>query len=264
MPRFAANITWLFTELPILDRPAAARRAGFQAVEFEYPYDIEPIALQKACAAAKVEFAMMITPGPNWSGGPRGFAAVPGGEELFRKDFERALKITRRLGARHINVLSGQAHGPDALDTMLANLRWAVKRAPHASLTIEPISPIERRMSSCGPTRQYLDTFDRATELLGRLNSPNVGLLFDAYHAQVLTEDVLRAWHRHRDQIRHVQISGCPVRNEPVDCAIDYHALFRAIDESAYAGWVSAQYTPATTTEAGLGWLHEWARASAV
>lgn len=255
MPRFAANLTWLFTELPLYERPEAARRAGFVGVEFQYPYDIDPAALAGTCAAAGQDFVMMNTPGPNWAGGPRGFAAVPGGEALFRRDFERALKIARQLRPRYVSVLSGQAGGRDAQKTMLANLRWAVNRAPHVSLTVEPVHP-----GAGADPGHFLHRFDMAAEIVEMLDSPNVGLLFDTFHAQHLTGDVLAAWNRHRDMIRHVQISGFPDRHEPGRCGIDFAALFRAIDESDFRGWVSAQYRPATTTEAGLGWLRDWQR----
>ncbi|MDO5612126.1 MAG: TIM barrel protein [Paracoccus sp. (in: a-proteobacteria)] len=249
MPRFAANLTMLFTELPVLARFAAARDAGFQGVEMLFPYDLAPRDLARAARQNELDFVLLNCPPPNWAGGPRGFAAQPGMEDRFRRDFDRALRFAEALSARHIHVMAGKAQGDEALDTFRANLDWAANRAPHASLTIEPIS-------QTAMPGYFLSDYDLAARIITDLGAPNLGLQFDAYHAQLITGDAVAAFSAHRPLIRHIQIAGVPDRNEPLDGGgLDYAAFFAAVDGSDYRGWVSAEYTPKTMTEAGLGWL---------
>ena len=248
MVRLAANLTFLFTELPMTERFAAARRAGFSGVEVLFPYDLAARDLIRAARAEGLEFVSMNTPPPNWSGGPRGFAAIPGAEDRFRRDFDRALRFAHELGARHVQIMAGRAKGPQARQTLVQNLTWAAARAPQASLLIEPFNPDD--MPGC-----FLDDFDLAAEILDEIGAPNLGLQFDAYHAQCITGDALACWDRHGTRARHVQIAGAPGRHEPQDDDIDFAAFFRRLAVSGYDGWISAEYIPAATTEAGLGWL---------
>ena len=249
MPRFAANLTAMFTELPMLQRFDAAKAAGFEGVEILFPYDIPARDLSRAAIRAGVDFVMMNCPPPNWAGGPRGFAAVPGMEERFRRDFERSLRVAEALRARHIQIMAGKAQGPEAEACLTANLAWAAQRAPHASLLIEPQNAAD--MPDC-----FLCDFDTAARVIAAVGAPNLGLLFDAYHAHLITGDALAAFHATRPLIRHVQIAGVPGRAEPgPGGAVDWPAFLAAVDAAGYRGWVAAEYTPARTTEAGLGWL---------
>lgn len=250
MARFAANLTMLFTERPMMDRFAAARAAGFQGVEVLFPYDLPARDLAKAARKAGVEFVLMNTPPPNWAGGPRGFAAIPGGGERFRHDFARALQFAQVLHARHIHVMAGRAEGAAAHTAMVANLRWACDRAPHASLTIEPLNQTDM-------PGYFLSDFDLAAQIIAEVGRPNLGLQFDAYHCHLINGDVLGTWARHAALVRHIQIAGAPLRHEPQDSDIDYAAFFRAVDAAGYRGWVSAEYTPRTNTAAGLRWLRQ-------
>ena len=177
MPRFAANLTMLFTELPMLERFAAAADAGFQGVEILFPYDIPARDLSRAAIAAGLEFVLMNTPPPNWAGGPRGFAAEPGREDRFRSDFDRALRFAEALRARHVHIMAGYAEGPDARATFTRNLAWAADRAPHVSLMIEPLNPMDQ-------PGYFLADFDLAAEIIAQVGAPNLGLQFDSYHAQ--------------------------------------------------------------------------------
>lgn len=248
MPRFAANLTMLFTELPMLERFAAAAAAGFQGVEILFPYDIAARDLSRAAIAAGLEFVLMNTPPPNWAGGARGFAAEPGREERFRSDFDRALRFAGVLRPRHIHIMAGYAEGSEARDTFARNLRWAAGRAPHVSLTIEPLNPVDQ-------PGYFLADFDLAAELIAETGAPNLGLQFDTYHAQRITDDAMATWRRHAGIIRHIQVGGFPGRHEPAGGAIDFPGFFAALDRSGYKGWVSAEYNPASLTAEGLGWL---------
>ncbi|WP_378943827.1 hydroxypyruvate isomerase family protein [Paracoccus sp. R86501] len=248
MPRFAANLTWMFTELQMFDRFAAAAEAGFTGVEILFPYDLAAPQMYRAAVKAGVEIVLINAPPPNWAGGPRGFAAVPGNEARFRRDFERSLRVAEALRARHIHIMAGKAEGPDALQTYVDNLSWAAERAPHTSLTIEPLNQNDH-------PGYFLSCYDQAAEILGRIGAPNVGLQLDTYHAEVITGDMLATWARYAPLVRHIQIAGHPGRHEPDQGTLDYPAFFAELDEWGYRGWVSAEYEPARTTFSGLGWL---------
>lgn len=249
MPRFAANLTMLFTEVPMRDRFAAAAAAGFTGVEILYPYDCPAHDLTRPAIAAGLEIVLINAPPPNWAGGPRGFAAEPGLEDRFRSDFTRALRVAEALRARHVQVMAGRASGPAARAVLVQNLTWAARRAPHASLLIQPMSEAHR-------SGLFLTGFDLAADIIAEVGAPNLGLQFDAAHAQTLTGDAVATFIRHAGIIRHVQIAGHPDRNEPDGGTIDWPALFAAMTEAGYNGWVGAKYTPARLTETGLGWLH--------
>lgn len=248
MARFAANLTFLFTELPMERRFEAARAAGFEGVEILFPYDFTAGELRRGCQSAGLEFLLLNTPPPNWAGGPRGFAAEPGNESRFRGDFDRALRFGRALGVKHLHVMAGKAQGGLARRTFVENLKWACARDARTSLTIEPMN----RNDMPG---YFLDSFELAAEILDEVGAPNLGLQFDVYHAQMIHRDALTVWQRHAPRVRHIQISDWPSRHEPRQGDIDFAELFHAIDAAGYRGWVSAEYTPRSSTEAGLRWL---------
>ena len=253
MPRFAANLSVLFTELPMLERFAAAAEAGFEGVEILFPYDLATRDLSRAAIAAGMEIVLINAPPPNWTGGPRGFAAVPGLEDRFRRDFERSLRVAEALRVRHIHLMAGRAEGPEAHRVLIENLKWAVERAPHASLTIEPNNTDDM-------PGWFLSNYDQALEIIDLVAAPNLGLQFDAYHAQAITGDMMACWHRVAPLVRHVQVAGHPGRHEPDDKgpdqgAMDYPAFFRLLDDWVYHGWVGAEYTPRALTTQGLDWL---------
>ena len=248
MPRFAANLSMLFTELPLLERPAAARDAGFAAVEVLFPYDEPGHLVRQALDAGGLPLILINAPPPNWTGGDRGFAAIPGQEQRFRHDFRRALRYAQVLGARHIHVMAGVAEGPEARQTFIRNLAWAAETAPEQPLTIEPINPHDM-------PGYFLDRFDLAAAVLDTVGAPNLALQFDAYHAHRITGDVMATWAAHGHRAAHVQVAGYPGRHEPTGGEIDHPAFFAGLDASGYAGFVSGEYTPAGRTEPGLGWM---------
>lgn len=248
MPRFAANLTLLFPELPFMERFAAAKDAGFEGVEVLFPYDAPVQDMRDQLVIHGLSFVLQNTPPPNWTGGDRGFAAVPGMEERFRRDFIRCLRFADVLKTAHIHIMAGVTEDPAAQATFVENLRWAATHAPKRSLTIEPIN----RADTPG---YYLSDFDLAAEILDEVAAPNLGLQFDAYHAQRLTGDVMGTWAKHGHRAAHIQIAGCPGRHEPAGGEIDYPGFFNRLDQDGYKGWVSAEYNPAGATMAGLGWL---------
>lgn len=248
MARFAANLTYLFTELPMLQRFAAAQRAGFQGVELLFPYDLMAKEMVAAAAAANLEFVLMNGPPPNWAGGPRGFAAESGNIARFRKDFDRALRFAAALNTRHLHVMAGRAQGDEARRTLVANLKWAAARAPGISLTIEPINTRD-------VPGYFLDSFDLAAEIIAEVGAPNLGLQFDSYQAQMIHGDVFGQWQRHAPITRHVQIAGHPGRHEPDHGDFDMSRFLQALSGAGYDGWIGAEYLPRTSTDGGMGWL---------
>lgn len=248
MPRFAANLTFLFRELPFLERFEAAAEAGFLGVEVLFPYDDAVSEITRRLKRTGLAMVLINAPPPNWAGGARGFAAVPGGAERFRHDFRRALRYGEALGAQHLHIMAGKAKGLVARTTFVDNLRWAASQAPRMSLTVEPINDADM-------PGYFLTDFDLAAEVLDEVGAPNLGLQFDMYHAHTITGDGIAAWERHGRRARHIQVGGLPGRHEPLADEIDYPAFFRRLDAEGYAGWVSGEYTPAGRTADGLGWI---------
>ena len=248
MPRFAANLSMLFRELPLPERFAAAASAGFEAVEILFPYDDPTPALRRGLIASGLPLVLINTPPPNWTGGARGFAAIPGAQDRFRHDFKRVLRYAEQLRPRHIHIMAGAASGDDARSTFIENLSWAAQTAPNQSLTIEPINTTDM-------PGYFLDDFDLAADILDQVGAPNLHLQFDAYHAHRMTGDVMATWKRHASQVVHIQVAGAEGRHEPVKGAIDYPAFFALLDETGYCGFVSGEYDPKTITTEGLGWI---------
>ncbi|MCP3971981.1 MAG: TIM barrel protein [Rhodobacteraceae bacterium] len=248
MPRFAANLTFLFKEFPFLERFEAAADAGFSAVEVLFPYDDAATEITRRLTRAGLPLALINTPPPNWAGGDRGFAAIPGGEERFRRDFKRTLRYASRLKPQHIHIMAGKAQGPVARDTYLRNLSWAAAQAPGQSLTIEPLNATDM-------PGYYLHDFEQASVVLAEVGAANLGLQFDAYHAHLITRDVPGTWATYRHLVRHIQVAGVPGRNEPAGGEIDYPGFFATLDAEGYDGFVSGEYNPKGRTAEGLGWI---------
>lgn len=242
MPRLCANVTLLFADRPMPERIAAAAAAGFAGVEAQFPYDDPAPRLLEALDRAGLPFVLLNSPPPNWAGGPRGWAAVPGLEDRFRTDLRRAARLAGTLGARLVHVMAGVAEGPEARAAFVANLRWAAEAAPTLTLTVEPLNPVDM-------PGYFLADYGLALEIIEEVARPNLRLQFDTHHARVLTGDVHDTWERVRHAVGHVQVAGAG-RHEPDD-----PAFLARLDAEGYAGWVGAEYNPKERTEDGLGWM---------
>jgi 2-dehydrotetronate isomerase len=245
MPRFAANITMLFTEVSALERPSYAAQAGFDGVEILFPYDHTVAEWQKALG--DVPLALINTPPGDWASGDRGFAAVTGMEQKFRDSFLRGLDYATRLGASRLHVMAGVGKGPVAEQTFLDNLAWAATQTD-LILTLEPLNPGDM-------PGYFLNDYDQTARLLDDLGAPNVGLQFDLWHATRLYGQAAPVWQDHCTHTAHVQIAGFPTRGEPGGGGFDLTALCTDLDAMGYDGWVGAEYRPANGTLKGLGWL---------
>lgn len=246
MPRFAANLTYLFTEVPMLDRPDWAARCGFDGVEVLFPYDQPMAEWERALAGMPV--ALINTPPGDWASGDRGFAAVPGMELRFRDSFLRAADYATRLRAARVHVMAGVARGPQAEQTYVENLTWALEQAPDLSLTIEPLNPDDM-------PGYFLNDYDDAARILDDIGNARLGIQFDLWHAARLHGDARQVWHDHRHRISHIQIAGFPGRNEPGGGGFSLPDLCDAVDADGGNRWISAEYRPAKGTAQGLGWL---------
>ena len=248
MPKFCANLTWLFTDLPFIERIAAAREAGFHAVEVLFPYDANAQDIVNELGRYEMTMALINSPPPNYTGGEPGWAAVPGLEERFRGDFRRGHRYARTLHAKHLHVMAGDAEGDEAKALFIENLRWAAAEAPKQSLTIEPLNPHDK-------PGYFLNDFYQARAVIEAVDAPNVRLQFDAYHAARIHGDVMKLWADMRDIVVHVQVAQTPDRSEPDKGQIDYPAFFAGLDAGGYDGWVSGEYKPKAETKDGLGWM---------
>lgn len=248
MLRFAANLTHLFADLPYLDRFDAAAEAGFEAVEVLFPYDAPARETQQALVRNGLGMVLINAPPPNYTGGDRGYAAMPGREDRFRYDMRRAFRYVEALDVQVLHVMSGPADGNAARAVFIDNLRQACADAPAGlMLTIEPLNPTAQ-------PGWFLNDFDLAVDVIKAVGAPNLGLQYDSYHAQMITGDACACFEAVRPYVRHIQIGDAPDRTAPGTGEVDFEALFAAIEASEYAGWISAEYDPQGRTGDSLGW----------
>lgn len=254
MPRLAANLSMMFNEHDFLDRFAAARKCGFEAVEFLFPYAFPKQEIAARLAGAGLQQVLFNTAQGDWEKGDRGIGAVPGREAEFRAAIEEALDYADTLDCPRLHVMAGLAAAGANLDTFAANLAWAAPVAKQAGvqLMLEPLNAVDFP----GYVNSSVDT---ALELIRKCGSDNVFLQYDAYHLQMSQGRLLQTFRDHQPIIRHVQIAGVPGRNEPDSTQeINFPALFALLDSLGYTGWVSGEYRPRGSTAAGLGWAAPW------
>lgn len=250
MPRFAANLTTMFTEVEFPRRFDRARAAGFKGVEFLFPYAYPPEDVGLWCETAGVHCALFNLPPGDFEAGERGITALPGREDEFRSSVDRAIDYARALGGRRVHAMAGLRQAGATIETYIDNLRYAARRlaAEDIELLIEPINP--RDMPGYLLASQH-----EALAIIAAVDEPNLRLQCDLYHLQIISGDLSRTLERDLDRIGHVQIAGVPDRHEP-DCGeIAYPAIFALLDRLGYAGWVGCEYRPRGRTEDGLGWL---------
>ena len=256
MPRFAANLTMLFTELPFLERFAAARAAGFTAVEYLFPYDYpkEDLALQLRLHGLKQVLHNL--PAGDWAAGERGIACHPGRVDEFRAGVERAILYANALDCGQLNCLAGKlpagASGEQAHATLVANLRYAADKLRGAGirLLIEPINTYDI-------PGFFLSRTEQAIAVIEEVASDNLFLQYDIYHAQRMEGELAATLQRYLAQIGHIQLADNPGRNEPGTGEINYPFLFRHLDALGWKGYIGCEYKPRTTTTEGLDWLRK-------
>ncbi len=254
MPRLAANLSMLFTDLPFLERFGAAAACGFKAVEFLFPYEESPEAVAAAKRAAGVEIALFNLPAGDFGAGERGLAALAGRGQDFERSLEKALVYAKALDAKRLHVMAGIAP-KESRSRYIDNLGKAADFfAPHRiSLTIEPIN--QRDMPG-----YHLSYQDEAVAVLEAVGRPNLWLQMDFYHCQIMEGDLQRRLEANLTYIGHVQVAGVPERHEPDSGEVAYERLLPKLDSLGYAGWVGCEYRPRAGTLEGL----DWARAHGI
>jgi hydroxypyruvate isomerase len=254
MPKFAANLTMMFNEVPFPQRFAAAAKAGFQGVEFLFPYDHAPHEVAQWLNENGLTNALFNMPPGDWANGERGLASLPGREAEFRAGVARALEYAQALGTRRLHAMAGlvpsgaerQRHRAVFID----NLRYAARELARHGITllIEPINP--RDMPG-----YFLSSQAEAHAIREAVGEPNLQVQLDFYHAQIVEGDLAMGLRKHFAGVGHVQIASVPERHEPDEGEVNYAYLFRLLDEMGYEGWVGCEYRPRGRTEDGLGWL---------
>ena len=261
MPKFAANLTMLFSELSFMDRFEAARKAGFKSVELLFPYafNADEIADKlKTCNLQQVLFNM---PPGNWDAGERGYSAIPGREDEFKASVDTALHYAKVLECKQVHAMSGVVN-PDKsyeqhVETFINNIRYAAD-----AFTQEGITLLLEPLNSRDMPGYFISHQRDCVALIKQLDKPNVKLQFDTYHAQIMDGDLTTLIRDLLPEIGHIQIASVPDRHEPIDGEINYTYLFRILDEMRYQGWIGCEYNPEKTTEEGLGWVKPFLKTS--
>ncbi len=253
MPRFSANLGFLWSDRPLLQRIAAAARAGFGAVELHYPYDVPADAVKAACAEAGVKLLGINTTIGSGADDHRGLGAVPGREADFQALIDQSIAYCRTAGGTSVHAMAGlvpPAERAAATEVFVANLNKAAKKAADQGLIILLEAINQRDMPG-----YFYSTIEAALAIIDRVGVPNLKLMFDAYHVAVSEGDVLTRLRTNFPRIGHVQIAAVPSRAEPDEGEIAYPAIFKALDELGYGGWIGCEYRPRTTTDEGLKWM---------
>ncbi len=254
MTRFAANLTMLFNDLPFLERFAAARLAGFTAVECLFPYDYPADQIKEQLSAHGLRQVLFNLPCGNWGAGERGLAASPDRVEEFRGGVSQALAYARALGVAQLNCLAGKrvsGYGDeDHWNTLVANVRFVAAALLEAklTLTVEAINHFDI-------PGFFLNRTEQVAQLIEEVNLPNVFIQYDVYHAQREEGDLAATLRKYRKMIGHIQIADNPGRHQPGTGEINYPFLFKEIDRLGYGGFIGLEYVPEPDTLTSLAWV---------
>ncbi len=253
MPRLAANLSMMFNEVPFLERFAAARKAGFEGVEFLFPYEFPAAELRSRLNGEGLTQALFNMPPGDWANGERGLASLPGRQAEFREGVKRALDYAATLDCRRVHCMAGipaaDVPAGTAAAVYAANLAWAVEQARPAGvkLMLEPIN--HRDMPG-----YFLNTQAQGAAVIAAIGHDGLGLQFDVYHVQITEGDITKRMEQFMPVIDHMQIADVPARHEPGTGEIGWEFVFRRMDALGYTGWVGCEYRPAGDTVAGLEW----------
>ena len=255
MPKFAANLSFLFADVPFPERFQRAAAAGFNGVEYLFPYDYPASEVAAWLQAADLEQVLFnLAPG-DWAAGERGLACLPHRQGEFAESVEQALDYAVLLDCERLHCMAGLCPAGVAETeleaTYIANLRYAADRLATIGATVM-IEPINSRLDMPG---YWLDDVAKGFRLLDAVDRSNVKVQYDIYHAQVMGDDLARTLEKNIGRIGHIQIADHPGRHEPGSGEIDNPSMFALLDRLGYDGWVGCEYNPLATTEAGLGWL---------
>ena len=256
MPRFAANLSMLFTEVPLLDRFERAARAGFSSVELQFPYEAPAEAIRERLVANRLNMVLHNLPAGDWAAGDRGIACNPGRAAEFRAGVPKAIAYATLLGVPQLNCLAGKP-GEGTTDAMaratfVDNVRFAAKelKAAGLKLLLEPVNNYD-------VPGFWLNRTELAISVLDEVGADNAFVQYDIYHAQRYEGELAATISKHLARIGHIQVADNPGRNEPGTGEINYGFLFKHLEQIGYRGWIGCEYKPAGQTESGLGWLEQ-------
>lgn len=255
MPQFAANLTMLFNEDVFIDRFQKASQSGFKAVEFLFPYAYKAEDIKQKLDQYHLQLVLHNLPAGNWDAGERGIACLPNRINEFREGVSKAIEYAKILGVSQLNCLAGKA--PNDVDnkilhdTFVKNLQFAASELKKVDikLLIEPINTFDI-------PGFFLNKTQQAIQILDEVGATNAYVQYDIYHAQRMEGELCNTIEQNLSRIAHIQLADNPGRNEPGTGEINYVHLFKFLDRIGYKGWVGCEYKPATTTEAGLGWIN--------
>ncbi len=254
MPRFSANLSFLFTERPFLERFSAARMAGFAAVEFHFPYEFDRAALAEVVLTSGLDVVLFNLPAGNWAAGERGIACHPRRIAEFQDGVGLAIEYAKLLGCPRLNCLAGivpEGISPEkARETLVENLRFAaaVTRRAGIELLLEPLNTRD--------TPGFLvSTSTAGLALIAAVGHENLRLQFDIYHAQVMEGDLARRLEENLPRIGHIQLADNPGRHEPGTGEINFPFLLAHLDRLGYTGWIGCEYKPSAATEGSFAWM---------
>jgi len=257
MLRFSANISMLFCERPFPERFAAARDAGFDAVEMQFPYDMPVDDIAAARQAAGIGFVVFNLPVGDMTRGGPGLASVPGREDEFRAAVDQGLRFARALKPRNINVLAGwppaEMVRARCFETLVSNVRLAAEAMAEIGVrvTVEAVNTRDR-------PGYFLSRTEDAVAVIEAADHANLGLEHDLYHMQIMEGDLIPTLTRYRDKIAHIQFADTPGRHQPGTGEINFAGVFAAIEDLGYDGWLGAEYRPTGRTEDSLGWMQPY------
>ncbi len=251
MPRFAANLGYLFTDRALLERIDAAAACGFKAIELQFPYDVPASQVQAAIARNKLTMLGVNTP-PGERDGEFGVAAVPGREKDWQALFARSLDYITTIGGSAVHCLAGKVppeQRPAAERVFIDNLQRAADMgaAKNITLLIEPINPRDR-------PGYFLNHVEHAADIIAKAGRDNIRMQFDFYHVQIVGGDLITRLEKYLPLVGHLQCAAVPSRHEPDEGEINYPAVFAAVDRLGFEGWIGCEYRPRAGTEEGLGW----------
>ena len=253
MPKFAANLTMLFNEVPFMERFDKAAQNGFTAVEFLFPYAFDANEIKERLIRNQLTLVLHNLPAGDWDAGERGIACHPDRVNEFREGVAKAITYAKALGVGQLNCLAGKTPAGVSSDvirkTFVDNLRYAAAELKKAGLKllIEPVNTFDI-------PGFYLNGTNQALSIMDEVGADNLFLQYDIYHMQRMEGELAASMRKHLARIGHLQLADNPGRNEPGTGEIDYRFLFKFIDSIGYQGWIGCEYKPATTTEAGLDW----------
>lgn len=254
MPKFSANLSFLYADLPFLDRFAAAAKDGFKAVEYVGPYAFPAEDVAAALKGNGLTQALFNLPAGNWDGGERGIGCLADRVVEFQAGVETAIRYGLALNCTKINCLAGIAPaGSSAEDRdaiLIDNLKYAAPRLAEVGIKLL-LEPVNLRDIPAF----HVSTTHHAERVLDAVGSDNLFIQYDVYHTQVMQGDLIPTYTRLKDRIGHVQIADNPGRNEPGTGEINYGFVFAELDRFGYDGWIGCEYKPKAGTSAGLGWM---------